>query len=348
MLIIRHAEIRDLDDIFLLAEKSGVGLTSLPANKDTLALRLERIRKTLSGEVPRSEQGYLFVLEDTEQKRVVGLSAIEVAVGLSDSFYNYHIGKQVHSSKNLDVYKTLNTLFLSNDLTGSSELCTLFLDEAYRKNFNGKFLSKIRFMFIAAFKECFEKKLIAEMRGYSDETGRSPFWDAIGYKFFDMDFATADYLSGIGQKIFIAELMPRFPIYVDLLTPEVRNVIGQMHPHSQPAGHVLESEGMRFQGYVDIFDAGPTLEAEIYNLRAVKESQIVAVKIVEDSVTAQNETSTETPYMIANDDYQQYRAILLCQNISNGNLNLTHAQAEQLNIHAGQYVRALPLNTSEK
>ncbi|MCX2581823.1 arginine N-succinyltransferase, partial [Klebsiella pneumoniae] len=89
---------------------------------------------------------------------------------------------------------SLPTLFLSNDRTGSSELCTLFLDQERRENQNGKFLSKIRLMFIAAFKQYFEKKLIAEMRGYSDENGCSPFWDAIGHHFFNMDFSTADYL----------------------------------------------------------------------------------------------------------------------------------------------------------
>lgn len=342
MLIVRHAEFRDLDDIFILAEKSGVGLTSLPANREILFSRIERTRKTLQGECPRSEQGYLFVLEDIEDKRVVGVSAIEVAVGLSEPFYNYHVGKQVHACKNLNVYKTLNTLFLSNDLTGSSELCTLFLDEAYRKNLNGKLLSKIRFLFIAAFHKFFQPKIIAEMRGYSDESGRSPFWDAIGYQFFNMDFATADYLSGVGQKAFIAELMPRFPIYVDLLSADVQGVIGAVHPHSKPASHVLESEGLRYQGYVDIFDAGPTLEAEICHLRAVKESQLLPVKMT-------NSTQQDgTPYLVANDTYQEYRAILIHSSLDAEYIELSHQQASLLNVEEGQKIRILPLNTTEQ
>ena len=342
MLIVRHAEFRDLDDIFMLAEKSGVGLTSLPANREILFSRIERTRKTLQGECPRSEQGYLFVLEDTEQKRVVGVSAIEVAVGLTEPFYNYHVGKQVHASKNLNVYKTLNTLFLSNDLTGSSELCTLFLDDEYRKHLNGKYLSKIRFLFIAAFQEFFEKKIIAEMRGYSNEAGRSPFWDAIGYQFFNMDFATADYLSGVGQKAFIAELMPRFPIYVDLLSADVQGVIGAVHPHSQPASHVLESEGLRYQGYVDIFDAGPTLEAEICNLRAVKESQRLPVRLTDST------QHDGVPFLVANDVYQDYRAILIHASFNAEYIELNQDQARLLNVEEGQTIRILPLNTAEK
>lgn len=111
MMIVRHAEFRDLEDIYKLAGKSGVGLTSLPQNMDTLSARISRTRNTLNGNVHKSEQGYLFVLEDTEAQRVIGVSAIEVAVGLIEPWYNFHVGTQVHASKALNVYKSLPTLF---------------------------------------------------------------------------------------------------------------------------------------------------------------------------------------------------------------------------------------------
>lgn len=38
-----------------------------------------------------------------------------------------------------------------------------------------------------------------------------------------------------GQKSFIAELMPKHPLYVDFLSPEARESIGQVHPHTAPA-----------------------------------------------------------------------------------------------------------------
>lgn len=341
MMIIRHVQQQDLDDIYVLAEKSGVGMTSLPQNKQILAARITRMQETLAGQLARGEQGYLFVLEDTLQKKVVGLSGIEVAVGLTEPFYNFHVGRQVHASQALKVYKTLDTLFLSNDLTGSSELCSLFLDPDYRENQNGKFLSKVRFLFIAAFQSFFEQRLIAEMRGYSDEQGCSAFWDALGHHFFSMDFATADYLSGVGQKVFIAELMPRFPVYVDLLPQAAQQVIAKVHPHTRPAFHVLEMEGLQYKNYVDIFDAGPTLEAETNSLRAVKESCVFKVNIVE-----QVQESTES-YLIANDHYAEYRVILVDQQIGQGHVNLTAEQASALNVCEGHLVRILPMNTTE-
>jgi len=273
----------------------------------------------------------------------VGVSAIEVAVGLTEPFYNFHVGKQVHASQALNVYKALDTLFLSNDLTGCSELCTLFLDPDYRKDQNGKLLSKIRFLFIAAFQQAFQNTLIAEMRGYSDEMGRSPFWDALGNHFFNMDFSTADYLSGIGQKVFIAELMPRFPVYTDLLPLAAQQVIAQLHPHTVPAARVLESEGLRYQGYVDIFDAGPTLEADLDDLRAVKDSRLVTVKIgVGDS------KKSPSHYLVANDAYYDYRALLIQGQLHDEMLYLTAEQAQQLEVIEGQSVRILALNPLEK
>ncbi|MFN3589050.1 MAG: arginine N-succinyltransferase, partial [Spirosomataceae bacterium] len=49
------------------------------------------------------------------------------------------------------------------------------------------------------------------------------------------DFPTADYLTGIGQKVFIAELMPKYPIYVSLLSKEAQAVIGKVHEKTRPA-----------------------------------------------------------------------------------------------------------------
>lgn len=133
MMVIRPVERSDVSALMQLASKTGGGLTSLPANEATLSARIERAIKTWQGELPKSEQGYVFVLEDSETGTVAGICAIEVAVGLNDPWYNYRVGTLVHASKELNVYNALPTLFLSNDHTGSSELCTLFLDRTGAK-----------------------------------------------------------------------------------------------------------------------------------------------------------------------------------------------------------------------
>ncbi|VTP67048.1 Arginine N-succinyltransferase subunit beta [Leclercia adecarboxylata] len=137
--------------------------------KKTLSARIERSLQTWQGTLPKGEQGYVFVLEEAATGTVAGICAIEVAVGLNDPWYNYRVGTLVHASKELNVYNALPTLFLSNDHTGSSELCSLFLDPDWRKEGNGYLLSKSRFLFMAAFRDRFNEKVVAEMRGVIDE-----------------------------------------------------------------------------------------------------------------------------------------------------------------------------------
>lgn len=343
MMIIRYIQPKDVQDLYSLAERAGYGLTSLQPNLEILAAKIQRACDTVAGKLERADQGYFFVLEDTELKKVVGVCGIEVALGLQEPWYNFHVGTQVHTSTTLDVYKALPTLFLSNDHTGHSELCTLFLDPDYRKNRNGKFLSKVRFLFLSAFREHFSNTIVAEMRGYSDEKGQSPFWDAVGHKFFDIEFNQADYLSGIGQKSFIAELMPRYPIYVDMLPESAKEVIGQVHPNTLPAYNLLIGEGLRYQGYADIFDAGATLQADIENLRAMKEYKLLNVEIV----SAQQIVLQDEPYIIANDHYDDYRAILIYSQPEDGTIQLSQEQAKQLNLEAGQKIRLLSVNIKE-
>lgn len=343
MMIIRPIERRDLSDLLTLAGKSGIGLTSLPQNEDTLSARIERALKTWQGELPPGEQCYLFVLEDSERQQVVGVSAIEVAVGLTEPWYSFRVGSQVHASKPLGVYKTVPTLFLSNDHTGHSELCTLFLDPDYRHGENGKLLSKVRFLFIAAFRERFARKLIAEMRGFSDENGRSPFWESVGNHFFSIEFAEADYLSGTGQKAFIAELMPKHPLYIDFLAQDAQQVIGEVHPHTVPARRLLEAEGLRYQGYVDIFDGGPTLEAEIDEIRAVKHSRLV--KVVLDETPMRDDAPL---LLVANENYQHYRALLVAADLYDDRLHMSAATAAALGVEQGSPVRVVALFTQER
>src|SRR5207237_7012059 len=128
--------------------------------------RVEIAVASFAETIPPEKRDYLFVMEDTDTGRMAGVCAIKGAVGLTEPFYNYRIGTLVHSSRELNVFTRMDTLYLSNDLTGSSELCSLFLMPEYRTGHNGKFLSKSRFLSIAQFQHLFTEKIIAEIRGY--------------------------------------------------------------------------------------------------------------------------------------------------------------------------------------
>ncbi|MEG3113078.1 MULTISPECIES: arginine N-succinyltransferase [unclassified Pantoea] len=341
MMVIRPVERDDLSQLMALAGKTGGGLTSLPVDSATLQARIERSLQTWDGSLPRAEQGYVFVLADSEDNRAVGICAIEVAVGLQDPWYNFRVGTHVHASKELNVYAALPTLYLSNDHTGSSELCTLFLDPDYRDGKNGYLLSKSRFLFMASFRDRFMDRVVAEMRGVSDETGHSPFWDSVGSRFFSMEFSQADFLSGTGQKAFIAELMPKHPLYIHYLTEEAQAVIGEVHPKTAPARAVLEAEGFRYLNYIDIFDGGPTLECDIDRIRAVRKSRVVNV--------VKGKTEAEGPLcLVANSQYRQFRVALLPVDPESGSVQLTDAQMQALKCQPGDSLRVVTLFNENK
>ncbi|WP_313098340.1 arginine N-succinyltransferase [Atlantibacter hermannii] len=343
MMVIRPIERNDLGPLLKLAGKTGGGLTSLPEDEVTLGERIERSIATWKGTLPKADQGYVFVLEETETGQVAGICAIEVAVGLNEPWYNYRVGTLVHASKELNVYNALPTLFLSNDHTGSSELCTLFLDPEWRKEGNGYLLSKSRFMFMAAFRDHFNDKVVAEMRGVIDETGYSPFWESLGQRFFSMAFSRADYLCGTGQKAFIAELMPKHPIYTHFLTPEAQAVIGQVHPQTAPARAVLEKEGFRYRDYIDIFDGGPTLECDIDRVRAIRKSRLVEVAEGQPAVD-----ETFPACMVANEEYDMFRVMLIRANPDTPRLVLDAATLDALKCQPGDTVRLVRLCPEEK
>lgn len=342
MMVIRPIEQTDLAGLLTLVEHTGGGLTSLPADEATLMSRIERSLKTWQGILPVAEQGYVFVLEDLMSGQVVGICAIEVAVGLNDPWYNYRVGTQVHASKELNIYNALPTLFLSNDHTGSSELCSLFLAPEWRKEGNGYLLSKSRFLFMAAFRERFNHKVVAEMRGVIDEKGYSPFWEGLGNRFFSMAFSRADYLCGTGKKAFIAELMPKHPIYTDFLSPEARAVIGQVHPHTAPARIVLETEGFRYRDYIDIFDGGPTLECDLDRVRAIRKSQLQIL------VVGQPVDKTLPLCLVANENYHHFRVMLVHADPSADVLTLDAATADALKCETGSLVRVVRLHPEER
>ena len=81
MFTFRPIEQADLPALFALSEKSGTGLTSLPANAERLGSRIERSLASFAGKAASADACYVFVLIDGATQGVVGISAIEAAVG---------------------------------------------------------------------------------------------------------------------------------------------------------------------------------------------------------------------------------------------------------------------------
>jgi arginine N-succinyltransferase len=277
MVIIRPVAPDDLGSLMELSSKTGIGLTTLPHDEDILSRRIAESQRGFArmAERPGGET-YLFVMEDLETGAVAGTSGLFSKVGGYEPFWAYRLETTVHESGMLKVRKEIRTLHVVTEHNGPSEIGSLFLAPEYRKGLNGRLLSLSRFVFIADHRQYFDPVVLAEMRGAIDDKGGSAFWDAVGHHFFEIPFPKADSLV-MKDKRFIADLMPRHPIYVPLLPKAAQDVIGKVHPDTAPALRLLEGEGFAFAGMVDIFEGGPIVSCATDEIRTVRESRATTV-----------------------------------------------------------------------
>lgn len=280
--IIRPVRLDDLDDIFAMAEKAKPGLTNLPPDRDLLTKRINWSLESFAKKIDKPENElYFFVMEELHSGKVIGTCGIFSDVG--DEFYSFKVSRELAVCEQLNIRKENHYLQLVNDYKNVSEMALLLLDSKYRKKKLGKLLSRSRYLFLADNQEKFHSRIIAEMRGELNIWGHSVFWNNVGRKFIDMDFEDADMLSSTNQKRFIAELFPHSRIPICLLSKDAQRLIGKPHHDTKAAMDVLKREGFERSNYVDIFDAGPTLEARLKNIQTFADSKLGRVAAIEDS-----------------------------------------------------------------
>lgn len=272
MIIVRPIRESDLDGLYALAKEAAPGMTTLPPDRAALerkiALSTQSIARSVSS--PGAET-YLMVMEDTCSGAVVGTAGIIARLGEDEPFYSYKLNKVTHNSRILGKKVTVEILHLSNHFEGFAEVATLYLSKPYRRDGNGKLLARSRYLLMAAFRQRFPEQVMADLRGFYDESGRSPFWESVGRHFFQMNFADADRFGALNGNQFIADLMPTHPVYVNLLPAEAQAVIGRVNVDGEPALRLLEREGFAWHGHIDIFDGAQSVDAPIDDLRTVRE-----------------------------------------------------------------------------
>ena len=270
----RPARPDDYQAIYKMAKLTGGGFTNLPPDKTTLVAKLERSAEAFSraGDEQRGDL-YVFVLEDPKTGAIRGTCQVFGQVGVAQPFFSYHMSTFTQTSPELGKTFRNQTLTLTTDLEGSSEVGGLFLHPECRAGGLGALLARSRYLFIAMHRARFGERTLAELRGVMDEAGNAPFWDALAGRFFDMTFPEADDFNAIHGTRFIADLMPRTPIYVALLPESAKAVMGQPHPSGRAALKMLENEGFVFDRYIDIFDGGPTVVAPTDQIRTIREAE---------------------------------------------------------------------------
>ena len=332
MLVVRPAGPADLDHLLELAILSGPGFTSLPEDPDQLAERLDLSRDSFAGRMDPVKRWYTLMLEETDTGDIDGIGSVKASVGLKRPFFSFRIVNNTAQSPSLGLKLDHQTLVLVNECTGWTEVGSLFLKADRRKGGAGRLLSQSRYMLIGAEPELFNDMVLAELRGVFTPDGACPFWDHVAHKFFPMEFDQADYMTGSTDKQFILDLAPRHPIYVELLPEPARAVIGKVHPQGVPAMALLESEGFRPNGLIDIFDAGPTVSCGRDNIRTVRDARPYTVAVAE-------EVEAELPALISTASVGGFRAVRQKAAIDGDVAALSRETADALKVRPGDTVR---------
>lgn len=333
---LRPVAAEDLAQLYELAQRAPTGLTTLPPNKKLLAQKVENSLRSFNEGITTPQSHYYFFVLEKFPKILAGTSAIEACVGLTTPFYSYRLSRITRACYPLNIRNSYQVLHLNNDLELTTELCTLYLNSEYRGGGLGKLLSLGRLLFMAQFPERFNERVIAELRGMLDQNGDSPFWEGLGRKFFNMDFATADRLTIQTNKQFISDLMPRHPIYINLLNKEAAAAIAKPNPTTIPAMRLLEHQGLSWDGYIDIFDGGPTIMSFFKYIHTIRHNKIGQIKKILQGKKSLNKENFL--YLVSNNQLS-FRAIQAPLTISDTEVEINENDAKLLEVEVGDAVR---------
>jgi len=347
MLFVRPARLADLDAIAHMAHTAQPVLHSLPHDRAALEARIALSEDSFRADVDfPGEEFYLFVLEDSATGRLVGTSSIVAAAGYAEPFYAFRNDALIHASRELHVNRKIHALTMSHELTGKSRLAGFYIEPTLRGDAAAHLMSRARMMYVAMNRRRFTPEVFSLLLGVTDETGASPFWEAVGRKFFGRDFKDIELASGGRSRTFIAEVMPAYPIYVPLLPEPAQRVLGEPDQSALLAYEIHLEEGFEPDRFVDIFDAGPVLTAQVDRTGSVAGSEARAVREVADATNQQG-----VAYLVASQRAGEFRSVLatLPESVKGAGARaanlapLDAATRAALGVQDGEPVRCAPL-----
>lgn len=347
MHIVRPVALSDIAALETLAAVSTPGVHTLPRTRETIAASVERSLASFAAQVDLpSEESYLFVLEDLANGDIVGTAAIHASAGSNGTYFSFRNDVIQQVSRDLNISHSVHALTLCSELTGYSQLSGFYVREREGAAAGqlAALLSRARLLFAVLAPQRFGDRFFVPLAGLTDDAGNSPFWDALGRKFFKMDFLAAErVIGGARNRTLIVELMPHYPVYVPLLPGDAQAVMGQIHPDGELAFRLLTEEGFEADEYVDIFDGGPILQAHKNALRTVGTAQLRRVVEAEADADAEARRAPAgaepLSYAIAAGNEHQFRAITYtCAPLEGDSVALPAAARAALQVAVGDTV----------
>jgi len=379
--LIRRAKVEDVATLYKLARM--VHFINLPADKDLISEKVLRSRQCFMklgktgaaaaqkaaksakpGRADKPEAGagsasmtqrsdlFMFVLEDRESGGVLGTSQLISSMGgPGEPNVSLKLSRREMFSTSLQQGVTHITAKLTLDESGPTEIGGLILQPSYRghKEKLGRFLSHVRFHFVALHRQMFSDRILAEMMGaitHQGEGGGNTLWEYLGRRFINLTYLEADRFCQ-HSKEFITALMPREEIYLTLLPPEARGVIAQVGPETLPARRMLEKLGFAYRDHVDPFDGGPHLEAKTDELLPVRET--ISAPLGGEAAADACRQHGIVSVLDAESAEGEFRAVQTVYDVrEKGTVWLPREAIEALEVKAGMMVGATPIAAFER
>jgi arginine N-succinyltransferase len=296
---------------------------NLPPDEEIISSKIESSIRSFHNPSPKLwENYYIFVLEDFESNEVLGVSMIHAQHGTEDEPHFYlSVGHEAKFSQTINTGFVHGTLKLGLDSNGPTEIGGLILDPDFRghKEKLGKQLSFVRFLYMANNPQRFKSMVHSELMPPLDKLGNSPLWEAVGRRFFNMNYHEADILSR-RNKEFILSLFPSENIYQTLLPMEARESIGKVGKDTEPVKRMIEAIGFKY-----------TFEEKITGV-------LVNTKKFEASIAREVLVSIEHP----EHDFFALRTFLHVH--GDGQLSMDPQIVKKLEIKTPQKIIATPFN----
>ena len=272
MYVLRSVRPDDLKNLFKLS--NIMTFINLPPDEDLISAKIDSsIQSFHNPSKNLFENYYIFVLEDEERDEVLGVSMIHAQHGTDEEPHFYlTVGQESKFSQTINTGFVHGTLKLGLDTNGPTEIGGLILNPEFRghKEKLGKQLSFVRFLYMAENQNRFKPMIHSELMPPLDKLGNSPLWEAVGRRFFNMNYHEADVLSR-SNKEFILSLFPSENIYQTLLPMEARESIGKVGKETEPVKRMLENVGFKYTLEVDPFDGGPHYRCPLKDIKPIKE-----------------------------------------------------------------------------
>ncbi len=309
MFVVRPVELADIPGLESLAKKASSGVHTLPRTQDNLQRAVERSIASFAAQVEiQSEELYMFVLHDQRDNSLAGSATIFATAGTNGTYFAFRNDVVQQVSRDLNISHSVHALTLCSELTAYSQLSSFYIRDTKNAGSEAALLSRARLLFAAIAPQRFGDRFFVSLAGISDEQGQSPFWDALGRKFFQMDFLDAESaVDGARNRTLIVELMPHYPVYVPLLPANAQAALGQIHPEGELPYSLLQAEGFEADEYIDIFDGGPILQAHRDSLRTIQQAQRCMVE--SSDLSGPLSHNADGNYLVSNLREQGFRAI---------------------------------------